>query len=74
MEIHVQVDDEFAIDLQIKLRTKRSKDIARVALTILNWSVDEMSKGRMIFSGNRDGKHLHRLAMPILDAIKVSEH
>lgn len=71
MEIRVTVDDEFAKDLQYKLGTKKSTEIARAALTVLNWAVDEVSKGRAIFSGDRDGKGLHKLAMPILDSVKI---
>lgn len=71
MEIRVEVDDEFAKDLQFKLGTKKSTEIARAALTLLNWAVDEVSQGRVIFSGDRDGKDLHRLAMPILENVKI---
>ena len=71
MEIRVTVDDEFAKDLQYKLGTQKSTEIARAALTLLNWAVDEVSKGRAIFSGNSDAKELHKLAMPILDSVKI---
>ena len=71
MEIRVTVDDEFAKNLQFKLGTKKSTEIARAALTLLNWAVDEVSQGRAIFSGDRDGKDLHKLAMPILESIKI---
>jgi len=71
MEIRVTVDDEFANNLQFKLGTKKSTEIARAALTLLNWAVDEVSQGRAIFSGNRDGKDLHKLAMPILESVRI---
>jgi hypothetical protein len=71
MEIRVEVDDEFAKNLQDKLGTKKATDIARAALTLLNWAVDEVSQGRVILSRDRDGNDLHRLAMPILDTVKT---
>jgi hypothetical protein len=69
MEIRVTVDDEFAKRLQENLGTKNSTDIARAALTLLNWAVNEVSQGRVIFSGDRDGNDLHKLAMPVLAKI-----
>jgi hypothetical protein len=71
MEIRVEVDDEFAKNLQSMLGTKKSTEIARAALTLLNWAVDEVSRGRVILSGDRDGNDLHKLAMPILDSVKI---
>jgi len=71
MEIRVTVDDEFAKRLQEKLGTKKSTDIARAALTLLNWAVDEVSQGRVIFSRGRDGSDHHKLAMPILESVRI---
>jgi hypothetical protein len=71
MEIRVTVDDEFAKNLQFKLGTKKSTEIARAALTLLNWAVDEVSQGRAIFSGDGGGKDLRKLAMPILDSVRT---
>src|ERR1700730_6003296 len=70
MEIRVNVDDEFAKRLQEKLGTKTATEIARVALTLLNWAVDEASQDRVILSRDRDGDNLHRLVLPSLDAVK----
>jgi len=71
MEIRVEVDDEFAKSLQHILGTKKATEIARAALTLLNWAADEVSRGRVIFSGDHDAKDLHKLAMPILDNVKI---
>jgi len=71
MEIRVEVDDEFARNLQFALGTKKATEIARTALTLLNWAVDEVSQGRVIFSGDRDGTNLHKLAMPVLANVKI---
>ena len=70
MGIRVEVDDEFARNLQFALGTKKGTEIARAALTLLNWAVDEVSQGRAIFSADRDGKDLHKLAMPALENVK----
>lgn len=70
MEIHVEVDDEVAKNLQVALGTKKPTEIAGTALTLLNWAVDEVTRGRAIFSGDHDGKDLHKLAMPALERVK----
>lgn len=45
-EVRFQVDDAFLQNLQQKLGTSKSTDIAREALTLLNWAVKEKSESR----------------------------
>ena len=67
-ELRVQVDDAFMKNLQEKLGTNKTTDIARDALTLLNWAVEEKAAGRDIASSS--GGDLHaRLAMPSLERI-----
>jgi hypothetical protein len=68
-EVRFQVDDAFLKDLQEKLGTSKSTDIARDALTLLNWAVKEKSEGREIASA-KDGDIHAKLAMPSLDKVK----
>lgn len=64
MEIRVSVDDEFAKRLQDELGTKKATEIAKSALTLLNWAVGEVSKGRVILSTDAQGDNVHKLVMP----------
>jgi hypothetical protein len=68
-EVRFQVDDEFLENLQKKLGTTRSTDVARDALTLLNWAVNEKAEGRDIAS-TEDGSIHAKLAMPSLDKVK----
>jgi hypothetical protein len=69
MELRVNVDDDFVKKLQDSLKAK-TPDIAKSALTLLNWAVDEVSKGRVILSTDEKGEQVHRLAMPALDVAR----
>lgn len=69
MEVRVDIDDNFVKSLQDSLKLKTS-EIAKSAWTILNWAVDEASKGRVILSSDEKGENVHRLAMPALDAVQ----
>ncbi len=69
-EVRVQIPDEFIAKLQDKLGGgTKVTDIARDALTLFNWAVDERAKGRLVLSSNEDGGTVNRLAMPSLEGI-----
>ena len=68
-EVRFTIDEEYIKNLQKKLKGAKPTDIAREALTILNWAVDEAAKGRVILSTSRDGGDIHRLAMPALSRV-----
>jgi len=70
MEIRVRVDDQFSKQLQDTLGTKKTTEIAKAALTLLNWAATQKTKGRIILSGDENGENLHELALPILDGVK----
>ena len=65
-EIRFTVDSEFLKELQRRLGIERSTDIARSALTLLDWASSETSSGRVILSSNAQGDDVHRLVMPEL--------
>jgi len=69
MELRINLDDEFVKSLQDRLNAK-TPELAKSALTLLNWAVSEASKGRVILSSDDKGENIHRLAMPALDAVK----
>jgi hypothetical protein len=71
MEIRVSVDDKSAEQLQEKLGTTKATDIAKSALTLLNWAVNEVANGRVILSSDSDGENLHRLVMPELEVARL---
>ena len=65
-ELRFTVDAEFLKKLQERLGADRGTDIARSALTLLDWASAESSSGRVILSSTADGKDVHRLVMPEL--------
>ena len=67
-EVRFQVDDAFLRNLQEKLGTSKSTDVARDALTLLDWAVQEKLAGRDIASTD-DGSVHAKLAMPSLQKI-----
>ena len=66
-EIRVAVDADFLRELQDKLGVDRATDVARAALTLLNWAVTEKQEDRVILSASGSGGDIHRLVMPELD-------
>jgi hypothetical protein len=70
-EFRLQVPDEFMQQLQEKLGGSRVTDIARDALTLFNWAVDEKARGRLVLSSLPDGDKVKQLAMPSLDQVVV---
>jgi hypothetical protein len=69
-EVRFQIDDSFLENLQKKLGTSKSTDVAREALTLLNWAVGEKVAGRDVASADDDGQIHAKLAMPSLDKVQ----
>jgi hypothetical protein len=65
-EIRFTVDADFLKKLQDRLGVDKGTDVARSALTLLDWASEESSTGRVILSSTGDGKDVHRLVMPEL--------
>jgi len=66
----VALDDEFIDSLKMRLNEARATDVAKDALTLLNWAVSEVKEGRVILSADKNLNDMHRLAMPALDRVK----
>lgn len=71
-DIRLQVPDAVIENFQEKLseRTKPT-DIARDAMTLYNWAVNERANGRVLLTANADGTDFTKLAMPSLESIVV---
>jgi hypothetical protein len=68
MELRLQIPDDLIKTLQEKIGSNiKATDIARDALTLFNWAVDERAKGRLVLSSDEEGEKMTRLAMPSLD-------
>ena len=68
MELRLQIPDEVIKRLQEKIGSNaKVTDIARDALTLFNWAVEERSKGRLVLSSDEAGEKMTRLAMPSLE-------
>jgi hypothetical protein len=71
MELRLQIPDAVVQQIQEKLgSTVKGTDIARDAITLFKWAVDETAKGRYILSANEEGRDVTRLAMPSLDNVQ----
>ena len=65
-ELRFTVNTDFLKKLQERLQVERGTDIARSALTLLDWASEETSSGRVILSSTSEGTEVHRLVMPEL--------
>lgn len=65
-EIRITVDREFLETLQERLGTSKGTDVARSALTLLDWASRETQAGRMVMSSTANLEDVHRLVMPEL--------
>jgi len=70
-EIRVAVDKEFLEALQKRLGVSRATEVARSALTLLDWAATETQNGRVILSSTEKGSDVHRLVMPELSTKKL---
>jgi len=66
-EVRIQIPDEVVKQLQDKLGDVKLTDIAKDAVTMFNWAVNERAKGRVVLSSDEEGEKMARLAMPLLD-------
>ncbi len=69
-EFRLKVPDELLHSMQNKLGGAKMTDIARDALGLLNWAVDERLRGRVVLSGTEDGEKLTRITLPSLDRVQ----
>jgi len=70
-EIRFTIDAAFLQRLQVRLGLEKATDVARAALTLLDWASAETEAGRLVLSSNESGKDVHRLVMPELSAARV---
>lgn len=72
-EVRFSVDADYLAQLQQRLGLKKSSDLTKVALTLLDWASDEVVHDRAILSADKQGKDVHRLVMPELNNISKSK-
>lgn len=73
-EFRLQIPDDLVKKLQDKMGSNvKITDIARDAITLFNWAVDERAKGRLILSSDEEGEKMTRLAMPSLERVVKEE-
>ena len=71
-EFRLQVPDDFMQQLQSKLGSgTKVTDIARDALTLFNWAVDQKASGRLVLSTDAGGDKVRELAMSSLDQVPL---
>lgn len=63
-EVRFVVDEDFLRELQEKLGQSKTTDVAKTALTLLNWAAEEARDGRVVLSSKPDGSDVHKLAVP----------
>jgi hypothetical protein len=70
-EVRLQIPEDTISSLQEKLSTNtKPTDIARDAMTLYNWAVQERAKGRVLLTTDAEGNNVTRLAMTSLDSVK----
>lgn len=69
-ELRVLVDKAYLQELKQRLGTDKNSEIAKAALTLLDWASTEVKSKRAILSIDQDGTNAHRLVMPALAQIK----
>ena len=67
-EVRLQIPDELMEKFQQKLGNVKATDVAKDAITLFNWAVDERSKGNVILSSDESGVKVTRLAMTALES------
>ncbi len=68
VEVRLQIPDDVVRKLQNKLGdTTKVTDMARDAITLFNWAVNERAKGRLVLSSKADGTGMIQLAMPSIE-------
>jgi len=72
-EVRLQIPDELVQKFQDKLGNIKVTDIAKDALTLFNWAVDERAKGRLVLSSDEAGTKVTRLAMASLEKAAPAE-
>lgn len=69
-EIRLQIPDDVIANLQEKLtRHTKPTDIARDAINLYTWVVNEAAHGRVLLTSNSEGTDFTKVAMPSLDSI-----
>jgi hypothetical protein len=67
-DVRLQIPDEVVTSIQEKTKSNiKATDIAKDAITLYNWAVEERAKGRVVLSANADGADMARLAMPSIE-------
>ena len=67
-DVRLQIPDDVVKSIQEKIGSNvKATDIARDAITLYNWAVEERAKGRVVLSSNADGEQMTRLAMPSIE-------
>jgi hypothetical protein len=67
-DVRLQIPDEIVKSIQDKVGSDfKATDIAKDAITLYNWAIQERAKGRLILSSNADGNDMKQLAMPSVE-------
>jgi hypothetical protein len=71
-ELRFVVDEQFINELQKRIGVSSAADVAREALTILDWAAKERAAGRLVLSTSSTGEDVHRLVTPALEVAASS--
>jgi hypothetical protein len=67
-DIRLQIPDDVVQSIQDKTGSNvKPTDIARDAVTLYYWAVQERAKGQVILSSDPEGDKMTRLAMPSIE-------
>ena len=67
-DLRLQIPNEVVKSIQDKIGSDiKATDIAREAINLFNWAVEERAKGRLVLSTDENGEDRTRLVMHSLD-------
>lgn len=70
-DFRLQIPDEFIESVRSKLgNDTKVTDIARDALTLFNWALNEKAKGRLILSSDEGGEKIKQVTLSSLDRVE----
>jgi hypothetical protein len=72
-ELRFTVDAQFLDALRNRLGLSKGADVAKAALTLLDWASIEAKAGKVILSSNQNGGEIHRLVMAELSSAAASK-
>jgi hypothetical protein len=77
VRIQFEITDDKALALSqmmVEAEIQTHRELFNVALTLLNWAMNEVKSGRVVASVDLDANVYSKLVIPVLDKLKSRPH